>query len=311
MADAKHISELMNTCRRYFEIDSRAEITIESNPGSLTYEKLLSYGIDGINRLSTGLQAWQDILLNKLGRIHTSEDFRVNLEAAVKAGFKNINADLIFGIPGQNMNDWSETVRSVIGFGLQHISCYSLKIEEKTPFYNMLQTGMLQPVDDELDRRMYRHAVEELKKHGYVHYEISNFALPDYECRHNMIYWSASEYLGIGAGAHSYLADGRYNNVTDIEEYINKVLNGGSPVENMKAIDKAESMSEFMILGLRLVDGINTEQFKVRYDEDVFTVFGKQIDKLLKKQLLKQEGEKLRLSLYGLDVANSVFGEFI
>ena len=311
LADAKYIYQLMNTCRLYFEIGGKAEITIESNPGTLTYEKLLSYGVNGINRLSIGLQACQDIHLKKLGRIHSAEDFRVNLEAAVKAGFRNINADLIFGIPGQNMNDWSETVKSIVRLGLQHISCYSLKIEEETPFYNMLRSGTLQPVDEELDRRMYRHAVDELKKHGYIHYEISNFALPGYECRHNLIYWKASEYLGIGAGAHSYMAGSRYNNICNIEEYIDIMLNGGSPVVDVQVIDKTGSMSEYMILGLRLVDGIGTGHFKERYGEDVFKVFGKQIDKLLKKQLLEREDDRLRLTAYGLDVANCVFEEFI
>lgn len=311
LADAKYIYQIMLICRQCFEIDSKAEITIESNPGTLTYEKLLSYRINGINRLSIGLQAYQDILLAKLGRIHSAEDFMVNLEAAVKAGFKNINADLIFGIPGQNMNDWGETVRNVISLGLAHVSCYSLKIEEETPFYSMLRSGTLQPVDDELDRRMYRYAVDQLKRHGYKHYEISNFALPGYECRHNMVYWKALEYLGIGAGAHSYMGGSRYNNICDIEEYINIISNKGNPVENIQSIDKTESMSEYMILGLRLVDGISTLQFKERYGEDIFKVFGNQLDKLQRKQLLEQEGEKIRLSPYGLDVANCVFEEFI
>lgn len=311
LVDAKYIYQLMNACRQYFEIEGKAEITIESNPGTLTYEKLLSYRINGINRLSIGLQAYQDILLKKLGRIHSAEDFRVNFEAAVKAGFKNINADLIFGIPGQNMNDWSETVRNVIGLGLQHISCYSLKIEEETPFYSMLRSGALQPVDEELDRRMYWHAVDELKKHGYLHYEISNFALPGYECKHNLVYWTASEYLGIGAGAHSYLEGRRCNNVCKIEEFIGIMLDGGSPVENMQDIDKTESMSEYMMLGLRLADGIVIEEFSARYGEDVYKLYGKQIDKLVKKQMLEVDDGRIRLTPYGLDVANCVFMEFI
>ncbi len=311
LPDAKYTYQLMNACKQYFKIDSKAEITIESNPGTLTYEKLLSYRIIGINRLSMGLQACQDVHLKKLGRIHSAEDFMANYEAAVKAGFKNINADLIFGIPGQTVNDWRETVDRVIRLGLQHISCYSLKIEEETPFYDMLRAGSLQPVDDELDRRMYWYAVDELKKRGYIHYEISNFSLPGYECRHNLVYWEAEEYLGIGAGAHSYLGGKRYNNIYDIEDYINITVNNGNPAENVQLIDRTESMAEYMILGLRLVEGVSTKQFELRYGEDVFGIFGKQIDKLLKKQLLELEGERLRLSPYGLDIANAVFEEFI
>ena len=311
LPDAKYTYQLMNACKQYFKIDSKAEITIESNPGTLTYEKLLSYRIIGINRLSMGLQACQDVHLKKLGRIHSAEDFMANYEAAVKAGFKNINADLIFGIPGQTVNDWRETVDRVIRLGLQHISCYSLKIEEETPFYDMLRAGSLQPVDDELDRRMYWYAVDELKKRGYIHYEISNFSLPGYECRHNLVYWEAEEYLGIGAGAHSYLGGKRYNNIYDIEDYINITVNNGNPAENVQLIDRTESMAEYMILGLRLVEGVSIKQFELRYGEDVFGIFGKQIDKLLKKQLLELEGERLRLSPYGLDIANAVFEEFI
>ncbi len=311
LPDAKYTYQLMNACKQYFKIDSKAEITIESNPGTLTYEKLLSYRIIGINRLSMGLQACQDVHLKKLGRIHSAEDFMANYEAAVKAGFKNINADLIFGIPGQTVNDWRETVDLVIRLGLQHISCYSLKIEEETPFYDMLRAGSLQPVDDELDRRMYWYAVDELKKRGYIHYEISNFSLPGYECRHNLVYWEAEEYLGIGVGAHSYLGGKRYNNIYDIEDYINITVNNGNPAENVQLIDRTESMAEYMILGLRLVEGVSTKQFELRYGEDVFGIFGKQIDKLLKKQLLELEGERLRLSPYGLDIANAVFEEFI
>lgn len=311
LVDAEYINELLAACRQYFEIDSKAEITIESNPGTLTFDKLYAYRKSGINRLSAGLQSWQDIILKKLGRIHTAEDFRANHKAAVEAGFDNINADLIFGIPGQNIDGWSETVRNVAALKLQHISCYSLKIEEGTPFCNMLESGTLQPAEEELDRRMYRYAVDEFKKLGYIHYEISNFALPGFECRHNMIYWNASEYLGIGAGAHSYIDGKRYNNIYGVEDYTDKVLSGGSPAENVQAIGRTDSMSEFMILGLRLVDGISTEEFKARYNEDVFNVFGKQIDKLIKKRMLEQQSDKLRLTPYGLDVANCAFEEFI
>ncbi len=311
LIDAKNIYELMNTCRLYFNIDGKAEMTIESNPGTLSYEKLMAYRMSGINRLSIGLQACQDALLSKLGRIHTAEEFNLNYEAAVKAGFKNINADVMFGLPGQNINDWQETIKHAAKLGLRHISCYSLKFEEGTPFYEMLQSGELQPVDEELDRRMYWYAADELKRQGYVHYEISNFALPGFECRHNLVYWKAREYLGAGAGAHSYINGSRYNNIYGIEEYIKKISSNTSCKENIERIDRTEAMSEFMILGLRLIDGISVPEFKERFDEDIFSIYGKQLEKLLKKQLLEQEGDKLRLSPYGLDIANNVFVEFV
>lgn len=311
LVDTKHIYQLLNSIFSSFHIGTGAEISIESNPGTLTYEKLLSYRVCGINRLSMGLQACQDPLLKKLGRTHTLKDFTANVESAVKAGFKNINGDLIFGIPGQNINDWNETLKTVISLGLQHISCYSLKIEEDTPLFCMVESGSLEPVEDELDRRMYRNAVDELNKHGYKHYEISNFAIPGYECRHNMVYWKADEYLGLGAGAHSYMSGKRYSNVCDIEDYINKLMDNENHTEGIQEIDKEESMSEFMILGLRLVDGISVAEFRERYGEDVCSVFGKQIERLTRRQLLESENGRLKLSPYGLDVANSVFEEFI
>lgn len=311
LVDSKYIYELLKNCRQYFNIYNKAEISMESNPGTLSYEKLLSYRINGVNRLSMGLQAWQDRLLVSLGRIHTSEDFTVNYEAAIKAGFRNINVDLIFGLPGQTMNDWAVTVHKVLKLGLQHISCYSLKIEEGTVFGNLLEEGRLEPVDEELDRRMYRFAIDEMTKHGYMHYEISNFALPGFECRHNVRYWKAEEYLGIGAGAHSYLNGNRFNNVNGVEEYINvKSLDMGAS-ENIQAITESESMAEYMILGLRLTNGIVVQEFESRYGVGIYSIYGRQIEKLLKKQLIEQEDGRLRLTAYGLDVANEVFMEFI
>jgi putative oxygen-independent coproporphyrinogen III oxidase len=311
LVDTKYIYELLKCCRNYLNIDNRAEASIESNPGTVTYEKLLTYRVNGINRLSMGLQAWQDRLLKELGRIHTAEDFVINHEAAAKAGFRNLNVDLIFGLPGQTMNDWSITIQNILKLGFQHISCYSLKIEEGTVFGKMLEEGRLEPADEELDRRMYWYAVDEFVKAGYSHYEISNFALPGYECRHNMRYWKALEYLGVGAGAHSYLDGCRFNNVCGIDDYIEEKSKDAGHRENIERIDKKESMSEFMILGFRLVDGIRLQDFKARYGTDIYTLYGKQIEKLMRKQLLELEDEKLRLTPFGLDVANEVFVEFV
>lgn len=311
LADEGYICKLLNLCRQSFRIDSNAEISIESNPGTLSCEKLSSYRINGINRLSIGLQAWQDRLLKDLGRIHGRDDFLYNLNLASKAGFRNINVDLIFGLPGQTMNDWIETVNNVVKKEISHISCYSLKIEDGTVFGEKLRLGLLHPADDELDRRMYGYAVERLREYGFRHYEISNFSRQGFECKHNLIYWKAREYIGIGAGAHSYFDNRRFNNVYGIEEYIEAASNPESLQENGQTIDKRESMSEYMILGLRLTDGVSTADFKERYGEDLYAVFGRQIEKLVKKRLLEPEGDRIRLTSYGLDIANEVFTEFV
>lgn len=311
LVEARHIYEILNSCRQHFNLEESVEISIETNPGTLTYEKLMMYKASGINRLSIGLQAWQDRLLQELGRIHRMDEFIENYNLAKKVGFKNINVDLIFGLPGQRMNDWIESVVNVPKLGATHISCYSLKIEDDTVFGNRLAEGELIPADDELDREMYYFAIDKLSKLGFHHYEISNFAKPGYECRHNLTYWRAEEYLGVGAGAHSYLEGKRFNNICKIEDYISFILNQELPVENVELIDKKDAMSEFLILGLRLIDGISMSEFKSRFDEDIFNIFGNEINKLLRKQLIEQDGDRLKLTETGLDVANKVFVEFL
>jgi oxygen-independent coproporphyrinogen III oxidase len=311
LVEQEHIYNVLNTCRQYFKLDEGAEISIETNPGTLSYEKLLAYRVMGINRLSIGLQAWQEPLLKMLGRIHDREAFVQNFQQARKAGFQNINVDLIFGIPGQTLEDWSETLVNVARLEPTHLSCYSLKIEEGTPFGDRYETGELIPLEDELDRQMYERTLEFLNRRGYRHYEISNFARPGYECKHNLIYWKAESYIGLGAGAHSYFRDQRYSNPENLNEYIRRIQNGELPWEKIEKIDSAESMGEFMILGLRLTDGIGMKEFRDRYGRDLLEVYGKPVDKLLERALLEQEGDRLRLTPEGLDLANQVFMEFV
>ena len=429
LVDPKHISSVLELCPKLFKLDPEAEISMESNPGTLTYENMTAYRSAGVNRLSIGLQAWQDRLLKELGRIHDRKQFVDNFEAAVKAGFHNINADLIFGLPGQTMEEWVETLEEVtvlgmkagsaavggsgsgLGIGscpgpgsgsgsgpgsgsgigysmftcsntessavsspeqisgsaLTHLSCYSLKIEEGTNFGDRLEKGILMPADDELDRRMYKYAIDYLAQKGFRQYEISNFAKPGFECRHNLIYWKAREYAGFGAGAHSYLNDRRFGNVAGIEQYIEAVgqkseSHNGEWMENNKQelqnskyvlindqelrnnehekyapvsclhediqhIGRNDSMSEFMILGLRLTDGINAAEFEARFGESLQTVYGDKLEKLVKDGLLVHEwngnsevcsqsgniidGGCYKLTTLGLDLANQVLVEFI
>lgn len=343
LVEPKYIDSLLEVCSKYFKMEPDAEISMESNPGTLSLEKLKVYKAAGVNRLSIGLQAWQDRLLESLGRIHRRRQYVENMEAAFRAGFSNINTDLIFGLPGQTFDDWRETLEAVSSIGgtgansgaaktgeLTHLSCYSLKIEEGTNFGDRLEAGELIPADDELDRRMYHYTVEFLGREGYRHYEISNFARPGYECRHNLIYWKAEEYAGFGAGAHSYLDHRRFNNVQGIEEYIDAAAKMGAGGrgglfipgdrakgalhESMEFIDDREAMSEHMILGLRLIDGVSAAEFEARFGASIRKIYGGKLENLVKQGLLAKEqdcGGRYRLTALGLDLANRVFAEFI
>ncbi len=308
---AHNIYEIVSLLKQRFDMDSCFELTIEANPGTMDLEKLSVYRNAGINRLSIGLQAWQNHLLKNLGRIHTVEQFEENYHLAVKAGFDNINVDLIFAIPGQSFENWEETVNKVAKLNPRHISCYSLIIEEGTVFGTRFLEGELTPVEDELDRKMYWYAVEKLKTMGYKHYEISNFSKEGFECAHNLTYWKEREYIGIGASAHSYFNGQRFNNTYNIEEYV-KILNSDRlPVENQITVERKDEISEFMMLGLRLVDGVNVREFKERFGEDVLEVFKGQIESLLKRGLIKIEKGFIKLTELGFDLANQAFMEFL
>jgi oxygen-independent coproporphyrinogen III oxidase len=265
----------------------------------------------GINRLSMGLQAWQKSLLSKIGRIHSLEEFLQNYKQAREVGFKNINIDLIFGLPGQTLKDWEETVKNVLELDPEHVSCYSLKIEEGTPFGRCIQTGELKEIDDELDREMYYLAIEMFKRLNLKHYEISNFAKPDFESKHNLIYWNQEEYIGIGAGAHSFFEGKRFNNIYDIEKYISIDFTKENPVENLCIVDEKEAISEFMILGLRLLDGISKREFFNKFNRDLYEIFGEELERLLKKKMIEIDDDKIKLTLLGQDLANQVFVEFV
>ncbi|NLP13019.1 MAG: oxygen-independent coproporphyrinogen III oxidase [Clostridium sp.] len=309
--DAHNIYEIIEFMKNTFEMENCYEITIETNPGTLSFDKLMAYRTVGINRISIGLQAWQNRLLSQLGRIHTVEEFIENYNFAQKAGFDNINVDLIFGIPGQTFCDWMETLEYTASLKPAHLSCYSLIIEEGTVYGTRLKKGELVPVDDEVDRKMYWHTIDKLGSLGYEHYEISNFAKEGFKCAHNMIYWKEREYIGFGAGAHSYFKGQRFNNVYDIEEYIGILNRGCSPVENPLHITKEDEMSEFVMLGLRLIEGVRVKEFGEMFDRDIFEVFRRQIESLLQRGLIEVSNGFIKLTKLGLDLANQVFVEFV
>lgn len=287
------------------------EVTIECNPGTVSEQKLKMLMDIGINRLSIGLQAWQDSELRKLGRIHTRQEFLSTYHTARKLGFSNINIDLMFGIPGQSLNAWEETLQNVIALKPEHISCYSLIIEEGTCFHEMYINNELDLPDEETEREMYAVAKHELEANGYHQYEISNFALKNMECRHNLVYWSMEEYIGCGAAAHSYCNGVRYNNIKSIEEYINLMKQGKSPKEAEHINTLNDEIEEYVFLGLRKTNGISEKDFLKKFGINISDIYGEIINKYLDNNLLIKNENRIYLSERGIEISNFIMSDFI
>lgn len=325
---ASYIEAIMNKIRECFHVDEkRLEATIEINPGTVTKEKLLSYQKAGINRISFGLQSTDNKELKLLGRIHSYEQFVENYQMARELGFQNINIDLMSALPGQTLSSWEHTLNRVIALRPEHISAYSLIIEEGTPFFEQYGEGkeLERLLPDELeDRAIYHKTKELLLANGYDRYEISNYSLKGYECRHNCFYWTGVEYLGLGLGASSYLQlrdkreDGhkleriRLKVTEDLEEYIKLCKTDPRSLYREKnIISVREQIEEYMYLGLRMCRGISVEDFSKRFGIKLEEIYKGVLEKLLQQQLLTRNGPWLRLTEYGTDVSNMVFSEFL
>jgi oxygen-independent coproporphyrinogen-3 oxidase len=308
---AENISKIVNKCREILNLEELDEFSIEVNPGTIDENKLTIYRRLGISRLSIGLQACQNKLLKTIGRIHTYQEFLESYQLARKAGFDNINIDLIFGLPGQTLVQWRETLEEVVGLRPEHLSCYSLKVEENTPFAKMLEQKQIILLDEDVEREMYHEAIAFLKKNGYVHYEISNFSLPGKECKHNLVYWKQERYLGLGAGAHSYINEQRFSNKTNLKEYMDSVNSDALPRENFIEMNKNELISEYVILGLRLIGGVSRKEFRKKFGIEIDEIFEKQIAKMSKLRLLDSNDKRVKLTTKGLDIANQVMIEFL
>ena len=310
----KYISDILNTIKDNYTIDNKnLEVTIEVNPGTVNEEKLTKYKECGINRLSIGLQATQNEVLNTLGRIHTYNDFLDTYNVARKIGFNNINVDLMIGIPGQSLEDVQESIEEIIKLSPEHISTYSLIIEEGTPFFDKLVKNEITLPDEEIERQMYWMVKKKLEEAGYIHYEISNFAKKGYESKHNLACWNQEEYVGVGAAAHSYTNNVRYSNVCEIEEYINKNKNNNETNNFIlhEKQTKDSKMKEFMLLGLRKINGIQVQEFKNRFGENPIYLYRKELNKLVNENLLEIDGDTIKLTKKGLDLANLVWEEFV
>lgn len=308
LLDASQTEEILSAIRKRFKISDNPEITIEANPDTLTAEKLRSYIKMGINRISIGAQSLDDEILGYIGRTHSAADFKKAFHAARDAGFSNINVDLMFGIPGQTVDSFSTGFEEALSMAPEHVSFYSLQIEEGTPFYRMLKEGNLQPADDEQDREMYSEALSALSKKGYVHYEISNAALDDCLCRHNLKYWTMQEYLGFGPGSHSYRNGHRFGSTTDIHAY----LKSQKP-EWYHENSKKDEMSEYLITGFRLIEGINCCEFRRRFGVSIWGIYGNEIRRHVEGGLLDYDKDKGQLffTRKGIDLSNVVLREFV
>ena len=305
-----YIEKILNYIYENYPSNNIEEITIEINPGSLTLEKAQKYKELGINRVSIGLQSLDNRLLKSIGRIHNSEDFYESYQILKDLGFKNISVDLMFGLPDQSLQDLYNTLKEIVLLDLTHISLYSLIIEEGTLFYKWEEENKIKLPSEELDREMYHSAVMFLNKNGYKHYEISNFAKGDFQCVQNMTYWSVEPYLGIGINSHSNLDHKRFSNLSDFETYYKKIDMDRFPIHSSELISKEMEIAEYIILGLRLIKGIDKNKFKNRFNMDINHIYKEQILKNIKDGLLFQDENHIKLTSYGLDLANRVELDF-
>lgn len=310
---SNELTDLIKTIRKNFNIKDDVEFTVECNPGTLEHEKLVALKEAGVNRLSIGLQSANDKTLKTIGRIHTFDEFKKNLEDARSVGFDNINADLMFSLPNETLDDIKNTIDEVLKLNLEHISAYSLIIEEGTKMYDMAMSGEYRFPDEDEDRKIYYYICDELSKAGYHQYEISNFAKPGFESNHNTIYWKAEEYLGLGLAAHSYLDGYRFGNTEDMNRYINRIMKENKITflhgkKEKETVD--DKKAEFMFLGLRMLDGIDINEFENKFGINIFEQYPV-LYEMLEDKVLEQNENIIKLTRRGIDVSNVLFAEFI
>jgi len=333
------LAELLQALRLTFHVSRNTEVTLEANPGTVDLEGLCALRELGINRLSLGVQSAHDDELRILGRIHTWKRAVETVETARTAGFDNLSLDFIFGLPGQTLARWQETLEAALGpdRGPEHLSLYALSVEEGTPLERRVAKGELQAPDEDLAAEMYELAEEVLAQAGFFHYEISNWArktakcyitddkpqdwwpqsettseeISTYVCRHNLTYWRNEPWLGVGAGAHSWLDGHRRANVRHPREYIAALERGNAPVAEIETIDRRLEMGETMMLGLRLAEGVDDARFRVRFGVDLETAFGKELAHLQNLGLLEWDGHVVRLTARGRLLGNQVFACFV
>ncbi|HBW35315.1 radical SAM family heme chaperone HemW [Desulfosporosinus sp. BICA1-9] len=316
------LEQLLGMIHQFFSINSGAEKTVEGNPGTLSDEKLVILRRYGINRFSLGVQSFDDSLLRAVGRVHTAEQARKALRRLRMAGFKNVNLDLMFGLPGQDMAAWDASLEEALSYSPEHLSLYGLMLEEGTPLYGRYmgtrevkrgdKEELYRLPDDDLQAEMYEWAVPRLKQAGYRQYETSNFALPGFECQHNLGYWRGGDYLGLGPGGVSCLDRVRWKNIEDVCSYAKLLLKGESPLDEagQEVLSLRECMAERMILGLRLAEGVDLSSFRNDFGADLRDIY-RDVLARYDKEIFVFQGEYLCLNPKYAFVANSILQEFV
>jgi oxygen-independent coproporphyrinogen III oxidase len=319
LINGKDMLALLDGVRHIFSIADSAEITMESNPNSLTEENLLAYRKAGINRISIGVQSFDDGILAGIGRLHDSKGALKAVCMTKNAGFENINIDLMFGLPGQTFQQWEESLNAAVSLDPTHLSLYTLQIEEGTKLYQKYKADKLPLVDLDVDRACYHYAIEFLKKNGFNQYEISNFAKDNYECKHNIKYWSFEEFLGLGLGASSYVDGKRWENVSCMEQWTSQIENKTLPVDNESLHHESykDAMGTFVFTGLRKTEGISFEDFKNRFGLDFFRAYAGCMNQL---EQYRSQGQldwsncstgRLWITEVGIDHSNEIMSEFV
>ena len=308
---AKQLDALLKGVREELPFDDNNEFTVEANPGDLTLEKLQVLQNYGVNRLSMGVQSFDDRLLKKIGRKHSVQDVYDTMKIFDIADFRNVSIDLIFALPNQTLENFEDTLNKALSLDLPHYSMYSLILENKTMFYNWARQGRLHLPGIDTEGDMFEMAIDKMTKAGRNQYEVSNFSKPGMESRHNLVYWNNEHYFGLGAGASGYLGNVRYKNHGPIQHYLEPLREDKLPTITIDTLTKANQMEEQMFLGLRKIEGISIQHFEDKFDSSLDSVYGETITKLIKDEMLFKEGDRLALTDRGLILGNEVFKEFL
>ncbi|SDB97952.1 coproporphyrinogen III oxidase, anaerobic [Pelagirhabdus alkalitolerans] len=307
----QQLERLLDRIAGHFNTETVLEYTFEANPGDLTESKIILLKNYGVNRISMGVQTFDDELLTDLGRLHRTEDVDQNIELLKKHGLTNISIDLMYGLPKQTLEGFRQTIKKALSYDLPHYSSYSLQIEPKTIFYQRYKKGQLQKSPEELEAAMFNLLIEEMNKHGKVQYEISNFAKPGYESQHNLTYWDNNYYYGFGAGAHAYLPGERIINLRPYPSYVKKANDTGMPVLHTEKITVKEEIEEELFLGLRKREGVSASQFVERYNRSLNDIYAEPIEDLMNKGWLEHTPDGIRMTESGQLFGNHVFSQFL
>lgn len=309
--NAQQLERLCRIISDNLSLAENAEYTFEANPGDLSPDKLKVLYEGGVNRLSFGVQSFNDDLLQRIGRTHRAKDVFTSVEAAKNIGFDNISIDLMYSLPGQTIDDFAATLKQAFTLDIKHFSGYSLIIEPKTVFYNLLRKGKLLTPGEDAEASMYRLLMEEMAGHGYKQYEISNFAKDGYESIHNITYWNNEEYYGFGAGAHGYVNGNRRSNFGPLKKYMEPLAEGSLPLLDNHKVTQTEQMEEELFLGLRKNSGVSLSAFREKYNQEIEKLFANELKELLDRGLISMDNGYLKLTYNGRFLGNEVFQSFI